>query len=126
VLERGNQDKTLARRLSGTSHSLLHGSLQSELRSLELVTSAVGVLELLHGLGKLLLDLGSGTSLDLGTELGGGQVGLDLVQVRLEVRLGLVLVAELLVGGLEPGGGPCKSDVSGEGPVQPQLTAQHP
>jgi hypothetical protein len=90
------------RDLTRSSHGLLHSSLQSELRSLELVTGAVLVLELLQSLGDLLLDLGSGTSLDLGSELGGGQVGLDLVQVRLEVRLGLVLAAELLVSGLEP------------------------
>jgi hypothetical protein len=99
---RGCYKRRKRARLSGTGHGLLHGSLQAELRSLELVTGRVGVLELLQSLGELLLDLGSGTSLDLGSELGGGQVGLDLVQVRLEVRLGLVLAAELLVSGLEP------------------------
>ena len=101
---RGCYKRRKRARLSGTGHGLLHGSLQAELRSLELVTGRVGVLELLQSLGELLLDLGSGTSLDLASELGRGQVGLDLVEVRLEVGPGLVLGAELLVSGLEPEG----------------------
>lgn len=46
-LRRGVGESQEVPRLSGTGHGLLHGSLQAELRSLELVTGRVGVLELL-------------------------------------------------------------------------------
>lgn len=87
--------------LLGRGHGLLHSTLDTKLGSLELLGGGVLDLELLKSLGDLRLDLSLGSSLDLGTELGGREGLLDGVQVSLEVGLGLVLGREVLVGLLE-------------------------
>jgi len=65
---------------------------------LELVGGGVLLLELLESLGDLRLDVGTGSSLDLGGEFGGGDGLLAGVEVSLEVGLGLVSGREVLVG----------------------------
>jgi hypothetical protein len=88
--------------LTGRSHGLLHGPLDTELSLLELVSGGVLLLKDLEGLGDLGLDVGSSSSLDLGGEFWGGDGLLACVQVSLEVGFGLVLGGEVLVGVLEP------------------------
>jgi hypothetical protein len=72
--------------LSG-SHSLLEGSLDAEGGSSELVSGGVLTLEELEGLGKLTLDGGLSSSLDLHGEFGRGEGLLDGVDLGLEVGL---------------------------------------
>ena len=89
--------------LSGGSHGLLHGPLDTELSLLELVSGSVLLLEYLESLGNLGLDGGTCSSLDLGGEFGSRDGLFTSVEVSLEVRLGLVLGREVSVGVLEPG-----------------------
>ena len=80
---------------------LLEGTLDAELSLAELISRGVLDLELLKGTGKLSLDLGLGTALELHGQLGAGDGVLDLVDVSLEVGLRLVASGEVLVGLLE-------------------------
>lgn len=87
--------------LSHTSGRLLKGPLDTELSLLQLIRRRVLNLELLHSLGELSLNLGLCSSLELHADLGARDGALDLVDVSLEIRLGLVTSREVLVGLLE-------------------------
>ena len=87
--------------MSGRSHGLLQSPLDTELSLLELIGGGILLLELLESLGNLRLDVGSCSSLHLGSKLWGRDGLLASVEVGLEVRLGLVSGREVLVGVLE-------------------------
>ena len=84
-----------------TRGCLLERTLDTQLRLLELVRRRVLDLELLERARELCLDLGFRASLELHPDLGARDRALDLVDIRLEVRLGVVPRAKVLVCLLE-------------------------
>jgi hypothetical protein len=97
---RGNKSRG-RHRLPDASSGFLEGTLDAELGLPQLVRARVLDLELLEGTGKLSLDLGLSSALELHADLGGGDGALDLVDVCLKVGLGLMASRELLISGLE-------------------------
>ena len=91
----------MKRLLAGGSHGLLHGSLDVQTGTSELVSGGVLLLQLLEGLGDFTFNLGLGSSLESRSHLRCGQGHLTLVELVLELGSGFVLGGEVLVGLLE-------------------------
>ena len=87
--------------LPHTGSRFLEGTLDAQLCFPELVSRRILDLELLERTRKLSLNLSLGTALELHGEVGRGDGVLDLVDVSLEVGLGLMTSREVLVGLLE-------------------------
>jgi hypothetical protein len=87
--------------LPDASGSLLESALDAELSLPELIGAGVLNFKLLECTSKLGLDLSLGSTLELHADLRRGDGALDLVDISLEVGLGIVTSREVLVSLLE-------------------------